>query len=409
MVIDWEATDSRTCGLSYKYMRGQPANEVLAYITYLVFLKLKYTFQSDCCSDKLTFLYSFIHSQKNTWLYYQCTTVRHSLNQSLMTSPCHTIYFETYSVSKMWQITVHESFMVNITIHRGFLPYTNKCKVYKMNVYEGNAMDDEAIIETVCGALQKESIYTRYHSALLFVAIRSKSQLFLVHILATYQVHIQGKATKIQIPTCFPKTWTLKVAPNNILPDANPRVLLYTQHFLYYFWYISNTRPVNGMMSYHQLNLARLNCWSQHVILSIYPGLLSSYWTAWVMQPEYAYTCNLTNVHILNITFHMYSTITLRMKPYNTVYLSIELTMRSYHIPMIKPDKKGIIADYILPTMHHHHQSGLRLGYYNFDSSSLSFASFEYKGGTSSLNSSLVIKNKYITGELCITKQLTLL
>ena len=65
-----------------------------------------------------------------------------------LSTPCNTLLFRGRSnASVVWYITVHTAFMLNITVHRAYTPYTDHCTQHHHKFYTGNY----ALLEHVCG------------------------------------------------------------------------------------------------------------------------------------------------------------------------------------------------------------------------------------------------------------------
>ena len=84
-----------------------------------------------------------------------------------MTAPCGIMNFMSLALSSMtwtsmtWTISVHQTFMINITIYKAYIPFTDMCSPHYIQIHEGHNMSKESLIELFCGHTYTENIYTK--------------------------------------------------------------------------------------------------------------------------------------------------------------------------------------------------------------------------------------------------------
>lgn len=118
--------------------------------------------------------------------------------QSAMNEPCGVVDYRSSIVSDhSWFISVHKSFIINITVAKGYVPYSDDCLDNGMIFYDGFEMMGEHKLETFCGHMLLETVYTRFNKARIHIKVQLQmSQVFYVY---SYTVHPSGYAFKFSM------------------------------------------------------------------------------------------------------------------------------------------------------------------------------------------------------------------
>jgi hypothetical protein len=98
-----------------------------------------------------------------------CGTVQHSLSRAKFAT---------------WLITVRHSFMINITIHKAYVPFSDLCSPDYLAINEGHQIRAGSVIEVFCGHILLESVYTKFNKGML-----TTNPAVLTHLTASYQTH----------------------------------------------------------------------------------------------------------------------------------------------------------------------------------------------------------------------------
>ena len=166
-------------------------------------------------------------------------SLRHSQyleNQTVYMSACGKL--GTYSLAgsngSTWYITVHKSFMLNITIHEAYTLYSDDCSGHWIDIYEGHSATEIARIERLCGYEYHNIIFTKGHKGMIAMNKTEKYS----YLMASYQIHAHGYAYKFMGPNIslvHYSSWNITT--------PHPLTLAYYLHNQYYcVWYY--TMPV---------------------------------------------------------------------------------------------------------------------------------------------------------------------
>ena len=271
----------------------------IEYLTYKYIIMKKYTL-----THFLTYLFQGVSLQ------YSCSAYDDD-EIPVLTTPCHSIYFLSWKPSDIyWHIYVHASFMLNITIEEGYVPYSLHCQLHFISVYDGAGWSRE--LDYFCGKIMYESIYTEYNRASVSIISRATMTLYPVFLSARYTSHIRRSAYKYIYP-CSERDIR-----------GIPAVVWFFKNWLYYVWYLSNKAYYASSYFFYELAIAhwkvyieRLVCEPKHAITHIYPGLLPFRWSKWMVKPHHTASCNITefNNHSVKTDFHMHATVQLELIP----------------------------------------------------------------------------------------------
>ena len=173
--------------------------------------------------------------------------------------PCYSFYFTSRTaVTKVWSITVHRSFMINITIERAHVPYTKFCKSNDNYITINEGLNGhfcptcDYTIDYFCGHVHMVSTYSKYNKATVSVKSTIVNVPNPTMMKATYTVHIVGYAYKwsydlydVYVGT-YTRGWPKYTNDTAPLPDAFtiniPPSKAFIQDKLFSFiWYVANS------------------------------------------------------------------------------------------------------------------------------------------------------------------------
>ena len=349
-------------------MRQTPNNRGSLHATYSIMSTLS---QSACPDNHL-----FLKNHKQSF------------------SPCGHIHFETWlhgTIQNLhWQIIVHKTFMINISISEAFVPYTDNCEGENVVVREGHGGE---LIAHFCGHISKEFVYTKRNEALLFVDLKSMYGFMpplSPRLEASYQIHALGSAYRFTNPC------TRNQSAEKIIFHKLPSVAVYHSKHLYYFWYLANSiyidyMPLLGAM---QVTVSALQCEFESTSLSLHPGILTWYRAIHQLPPLHKLACNGTVPNIIEIDHHMYATLTLTQF-YLDFSLKVNITFGEvkHYTQHIYIGKKGRLSDRSegIRTWKSRAPSSLQTVYFDTKHASLSIKSFKYTGSLHSVPSRSMI------------------
>jgi hypothetical protein len=124
-----------------------------------------------------------------------------------LTSPCAQL--QAIDINTRWFITVHSSFIVNVTVLEAYVPYTDHGHDHHVDIMEAHAQNFTTV-ERLCGYSLQQVVYSNNEQVV--VAITSTSSATLgIYLKAVYQVHIKGYvctfANSDLVP--FPSAWNI--------------------------------------------------------------------------------------------------------------------------------------------------------------------------------------------------------
>ena len=107
-----------------------------------------------------------------------------------MTVPCGSIQYTSWAlnsqVREVWEIHVHISLILNITILQAYVPYSDHCSPHAIEVHEGLAVSDHSFIDIFCGMIKYESIYTKQSKAAVVLQFKARVLPNKVVLMSTY-------------------------------------------------------------------------------------------------------------------------------------------------------------------------------------------------------------------------------
>ena len=152
---------------------------------------------------------------------------QHSYYHLKQTYPCGYLVINDISITNVsWTFTAQKSFMLNITVHKLFVTYTERCIDSHAKVTEISSSNKTILIATYCGHSLSESLFTKYNKAMLYV--HSKEGVILDMM---YHIAALGSAYRFNgSHTKPPFNWTIRFQDNAVY-------LYYLHGYLDYVWY----------------------------------------------------------------------------------------------------------------------------------------------------------------------------
>ena len=225
---------------------------------------------------------------------------------------CSFIHVDTWKeVNITYSITVHSNQMINFTITKAYVPYSDDCHPHSIALYEGTY---NTTVDKLCGVIQMESVYSTYHRIRISLQIGPYHLHTSAHMYASHQVHRQNAViSRKDAEVRLPRSFNVTIGPTSVLSVGNG--------WKEYVWYLSNT--INYPQKYqhgievpilHKLKvvLNLLVCASGSAsTLSSYHGLLNTYMRKWRVFSYKQYKCNITHAISWETSSHIYTTIAL--------------------------------------------------------------------------------------------------
>ena len=329
--IDWERT--RSCAYWFvKQTISTLMKPMKLYINSLAYKSLKAlgTYISTLSCTELTHCSSIreslpIISTSVQW-YFSCDEHEDSHVDSILTPPCYSVHFTSWHPSaRVWYIGIPRVFMINITILHAYVPFSARCHLHAISVYNGHDETNNNLMDYFCGTLKYESVYSKLSKAMITLNVTMAMKIDAAYLKAQYASLIQGQAYKFINPSCI---------LHGIKTKIQPSFALYISQKLHYFWYLSNKvfhyhglkqpnptrlKPFDLFGSYllHQyIDVNESMCSSKHVSLDVFAGLLPFYWWQWRSKPYATLNCSSTNKTRVDIAFHMHATLVLTLDPW---------------------------------------------------------------------------------------------
>ena len=129
--------------------------------------------------------------------------------------------------------------MIEITIYNSFITFTDDCSPNQIGLYEGHKITNGHIIETFCGHILHDLIFTKKNQALINVLTPARNEFDSFLIKLFYQIHVIGFAYKCNgIDFQSPQNWVLRL-------QKSPNVIYWFKNKVTYIWYVLNTFNFN--------------------------------------------------------------------------------------------------------------------------------------------------------------------
>ena len=289
-----------------------------------------------------------------------------------LTSPLKLMYFASRnSTSHRWLIQVHKTFMINVTVFKAYVPFTDLCSPHTVGVYEGHEAMNDTLIEKFCGHVSMETVYTKHNKGLLRIQAFADMLLLPISIQAQYEIHEQGAAYRFGSKhSCWPSASTL-----------SPSLIIRMASRLHYYWYFSqlefyayNTAPSHVRLTIH-------TCIAQHSTrIAVYPGLLSHFWRQWRVRHYTTQQCNITGPQKIDLNFHLYA----------TIYVNVAISDQIFSIKMT-----FIYNTLTTTNLDVLHSNALQFGHITLFAIGRALKSFKFIGTNATMQAFAVIRRKY--------------
>ena len=260
-----------------------------------------------------------------------------SINKTVQFSaPCKLVAYKSkYSyIQKVWYVSVPHRYTFNMTIMKGYVPYTQGCEPHRIVIFY-SLYPRHSPISTYCGHVQYEQLYSSSHEGKISLT-STKSHLFHHNSLQfAYEVMVRGSAYRMTY-FYFPHPWQVSVS-------HTPSWLLFSDGRLKYVWYLTNdihfendhsqtSTVLNAQYnSNHGTMLSLLNlstlfkqCSNESTKVSVFTGLLTWYQMTWRANPLSTIACNTKHSENVSIIAHWYATVVLDISAL-TKYVDVEL------------------------------------------------------------------------------------
>ena len=236
-------------------------------------------------------------------------------------SPIHKIKLETRQTGFIeWVINVHSNFMINVTIHKGFVPFSISCKhkASQISMHECNKQFCE-LIEWLCGHVHMEYLYSKGNQATLKISSHIDNVPLAASIHASYHVLAKGMAYRFNrkyIEDCRLKTH-YRCHSHEWDFDIPERIIVYQQS-INLIWYVETSTRffIQEFQVYNNepmIVVRNLKCLSTAHGIFVYLGLLSMYMMEGRTEPMITRLCNMmysSDLELIGL-FHKYATIRL--------------------------------------------------------------------------------------------------
>ena len=328
-------TESNLCNYTFTRSRERHLQELQSfYIARLVSSTL-ISRKINVFADLIRQIYHAVNLQ------YSCDMVSYS---PVITYLCRSMYFHSWTPSSQsWRIQVYEAFSINFTIYRAYVPFTDACSPHGIHIYESHLVSNSNIIDTFCGKVYHESVFTIRNAGLLRIKFDTKKLIFPVTLRAGYSSISQGVAYKSR-KICM---------QDSLLTNVPPGFMLLLNSRLHYFWYASNnvfmgecsegelhrfkffgsmvyTRRYHANMAYFVFDIQDFQCVSDTAMISAYAGLVPVYLVKWHAAPNRRLVCNDTTLRdAIQIDFHMHATVILDVSLNHKVELKMNYSVKS--------------------------------------------------------------------------------
>ena len=312
----------------------------------------------------------------------------------------HIVKYEELPELEQWVIMVNKAFIINITVSKMYTKFSESCRSAYMKVFEGHTSHRELPIETLCGHVMYENIYTQHNKGLVIVKTSPEVSANHSVLEATYEILAINSAVRYNTSCSVP----------GLHSNINPAIVMLASYRIHMFWYVSNTvqylRGNNASNDLVFLTHLTIKVWfcishAQTASISVYPGLLSYYWARWKVPPHTVVHCNMQQVEDVILDFHMYATVLLSYS--NTDHITHVNVSFHYmkEVKSIAAASKAVLSTSDLPSG----RETLAYGSYSAPSSTLTFTGFLYTGQHTTLKSQMITEFRE---SMKISRQITI-
>ncbi len=304
-----EACNTTTQGLyqhdMYTRHHQSPVQRYVDYLMSLQVLSMTKISQTNIISAQISVLHLHIHGEHCLYsgirtdpLKYKGTGLMH------FSHPCRVIdrIFDSPTLA-IWQITVHRSYVINVTIYDAYVPYSDNCRKHFISLYEGINQSNETSISQHCGHVMMESMYTLSNKALFVITCNSRAPPHTVHLLMGYQL--------INVNTAYRSSGDSVNIPPGLHSNIAPSFMIHELDSTFYVWYIMadvlfvNNHPTKKLnpyglysckkkrrwhgkkppayMSFFNVKIKNYSCTGRDSYIAVHRGLLPS---RWIVDPD---------------------------------------------------------------------------------------------------------------------------
>ena len=265
---------------------------------------------------------------------------------TMLSGPCYSISLETEMLyEKVWHISVHKAFIINITIEQAYVAYTYLCesKDSHIAVNEGHMTSFcpqcDYTIEFYCGHVYMESTYSETNEATVKLTAFILNTPYSTVLEAKYSVLIDSMVYKfinygdLKDTINKSRSTSLKYILQGISIDKRyyklNTIFLIQKETLSLIWYIDNFDLLEHALHYQMLiSVTEFNCWGNLPKFSVYRGLLSVFMMRYQVEPLAKIHCNTSNSHTISVTRHLYATVKLDTRVSEPFKFEMKLTMQ---------------------------------------------------------------------------------
>ena len=248
----------------------------------------------------------------------------------ILMKPCGILRHETrMEINIEWVISVNQLFMINVTIDKAYVRYSDTCGGDYVAVYEGSIVDPHSKLSQYCGHILYETVYTKGYKALFVILGVSQNH---VVIQAMYQIHTRGTAYKFNGTVFANGSW------HNITSNHSP-LWVYFSSTLDYIWYYTVSPLYNYDSPYVtfsavQVEVHIFTCKDNETYVELRHGIIPHIWLE--RRGGQTHHCNTTQ-WMLQMTEHRFLTILLRSNPADhtlvfVMHLQYPLAIRQYSV-----------------------------------------------------------------------------
>ena len=347
---------------------------------------------------------------QRVFAYKMCKHSKDKASNLNLHTPCSYVYFNSWTpTSRSWSISVHQLFMINITIYKSFVPYSDSCSPHNVQIHEGHNLNNDSLIELFCGHTYMESVYTRYNKGLLHITFDTIVIYSAVTLHAGYQIHDQGVAYRYHMDDTHLPLGSIV----NIQTSLNLQHTVTTINI----WYLSNQvysslkesghdpelwnrqlclekgkckrmRNENPLITHVQQDILTYRCSQNSSHIEIFHGMLSYYLIKWKLQPYATVYCNTLPHTILH--HGMYFTVVLQWSTVDlTTFINMNFNFKlETEIPHLPIPYNGEIQYFTDDSLNNY--GTIKFAFIRCVHGVLTFTSFDFTGESPSTRQALV-------------------
>ena len=253
------------------------------------------------------------------YFYHECAQPKQYVAQTIFSTPCKIFHYQTYeaNVKEYWVIRVHHQYSINMTIHKGYVPFTDECQPHFIKFFLSN---DPDLYSTFCGHVMSETLYSLHAIARVdFQAYTS----YLYHrnmLKLAYEVTHKGAAHVFSL-FYFPQPWKVETS-------LTPSWILFRKGKLTYAWYLANkvifkenhnkatsseTDTISALCTLNApaILIQFISCSNTESAISLYAGLITPSMAVQITDPYLSITCRDGKMYNTTLASHWYGSVLL--------------------------------------------------------------------------------------------------